>query len=257
MSDVCKLTGKPGKFVKCHLSPKSFYNLSSDGDYMVSVATGERHQRSYIGIYDGALVTAETERYFAALDQYAFDFLAPNLDHQTFLSKVDRQNWSGDKLITVEFDKVDVSQLNLFFLSILWRWAASTRPEAADVDLGPYLRDAQEALLTQKFRPDLFGFQILRFVDDAPFFIAPPDRTKIRETNCFRIILGRYHISFRCDRRGRIGKHLRYEALDGQPLVMACTRLADTPLLANMSKALKAHEEKWGNPWPHRDRQSK
>jgi hypothetical protein len=250
MSDICKLTGSAGRFVKCHLYPQSFYSVPPDGEYMVTIGGGERHKRSWTGIYDDELVITETEAFFADLDRYAFELLAPNLPHKEFWSRANERLGQEDKITAALFSEFDADKLQLFFVSVIWRWAASSRPEAAMIDLGPYSEAAREVLVSRTPRPDLFGVQLARFTDATAFPSMPPVRGRFNQANAFKMLLGCYQAVLRCDKRRSTGTLGKFEIAKGRPLVVANLSFEQSPLRKQMRDMIKEHEGEWGYPWP-------
>ena len=136
---TCKLTLKPGKFVKSHLIPLAF-SAPSEGCYFIDGAPGGRPTRRPTSWYDRELVTRSGEDILADLDSFA----------ATELRKA-RLVWSGwgkeaelkddiipypnSELFVRVVPDLDVLKLRVFFLSLLWRAAASDMPQNSDVSL--------------------------------------------------------------------------------------------------------------------------
>lgn len=134
-SAVCKMCGERSDFVNAHIIPRSFYPERARGKDGLSVLSSDptdRKRRSLIGIYDNRLVCAGCERRFDPLDNYAAKLL---MDDVTAFRTV---NHHGQPLL-YQADLFDYPKLKSFFLSLLWRAAATDRPEFANVDLGPFL----------------------------------------------------------------------------------------------------------------------
>lgn len=136
---VCKLTLERGVYVKSHLVPLAF-SAPSDGQYFIDGAPGGRPTRRPTSWYDKELVTRKGEDILAELDSFAADELRKS-------SLV----WSGwDELLGAPVDTfaypgtehgvrlvsgLNVLKLRTFFLSLLWRAAASLQPQNAHIRL--------------------------------------------------------------------------------------------------------------------------
>lgn len=136
---TCKLTLKSGKFVKSHMIPQAF-SAPSKGCYFIDGAPGGRPTRRPTSWYDRELVTRSGENVLADLDSFA----------ATELRKA-RLVWSGwgketgikDNIIPYPGTEqlvrlvphLEVLKLRVFFLSLLWRAAASDMPQYANIEL--------------------------------------------------------------------------------------------------------------------------
>lgn len=136
---VCKLTLKPGKYVKSHLIPLAF-SAPSKGCYFIDGAPGGRPTRRPTSWYDREIVTRAGEDILADLDSFA----AKELRRLRLV-------WSGWK-DEVEFSEnllaypdspflvrlifgAEVLGLRVFFLSLLWRAAVSNQNQNAHIIL--------------------------------------------------------------------------------------------------------------------------
>lgn len=140
---ICKLTLKKGRFVDSHILPRALTMLSSTGEKAVQAKIGAKTVQRFQGWYDNTLAIHEGEKILSEIDNKAIKILR----HHKLV-------WSGwptvaDKLpcdpsqITRADDKmalriipnVNFEPLKVFFLSILWRAAASSREDMSDVCL--------------------------------------------------------------------------------------------------------------------------
>lgn len=154
-SDVCRLTGTPGTYVDSHIIPRALTRLSSEGEKWIEAGIGLGMKRRPDSWYDSNLVTRAGEDILSDIDSKAIDELRRH-----------RLVWSGwglddrlrnDELISaaghashrlIRLARPDV--LRVFFLSLLWRAAASTRPEFSDVVVSASdLEDLRVRVLTQ------------------------------------------------------------------------------------------------------------
>lgn len=134
---ICKLTGVRGRFVDSHLIPQALTRLSRTGEKFFESGIGHGVKRRSSSWYDGQLVTREGEDILAAIDARGIDALRRH--------KLVWSGWAQDEDMLAEFAfselagglrSVDVGppeDLQLFFLSLLWRAAATARHEFSDV----------------------------------------------------------------------------------------------------------------------------
>jgi hypothetical protein len=141
---TCRLTGLTGKYIKSHIIPRSLTIESSRGTPLAQQGPGGRQIRRWTSWYDDELVTQDGETILQSYDDWAKKFLT--------LNKLIWTSWGKDHAInTPDFQKVfkhfgyrriainnnDARQLRLFFLSLLWRAAATELPAFKAVDLSP------------------------------------------------------------------------------------------------------------------------
>lgn len=134
----CKLTGAPGPFVKSHIIPEALTQMSEKGRALVQYGVGNRPVRRWSSWYDPALVIRAGEDVLADLDTWAIRVL-----------RAEKMVWSGwdgmaslgechekiDEHFGIRSVDVDTQRLRLFFLSILWRAAATQLPEFFEISL--------------------------------------------------------------------------------------------------------------------------
>lgn len=137
----CKLTHRPGAFVKSHLLPQALTRPTVAGAALVEYGEGRRPGQRWTSWYDSELVTRAGEDVLSALDTWAIAAM-----------RAQKLVWSGwgdaaalgaaHEVIEGGFGArevvdLDTARLRLFFLSLLWRAAASTREEFAAITLPP------------------------------------------------------------------------------------------------------------------------
>jgi hypothetical protein len=146
---VCKLTGNSGQFVESHLIPKALTRPSIPGGYFISGGRGKPPKKSWSSWYDGQLVIRKGENILADYDNWAI----------RELRRLELVGWGTKRSLPVEMwfgsrpegfglrqvECADPDKLRLFFLSLLWRAAATTRAEFGEVSLPP---DEMELLRT-------------------------------------------------------------------------------------------------------------
>jgi hypothetical protein len=150
---VCKLTGNAGQFVASHLIPKALTRPSVAGEYFISSGHGNAPKKSWSSWYDEELVIRKGEKILADYDNWAIRELRRlELVWRGWPTKTSLpvETWFGSRpegfgLRQVECANPD--KLRLFFLSLLWRAAATTRPEFREVRLDPDALELQRTMV--------------------------------------------------------------------------------------------------------------
>lgn len=139
-SGLCKLTRTHGRYVKSHIIPASLTRLPTNGQKVVQAGIGLGVKRRFVSWYDNELVTRVGEDLLEEIDTPAIEALRAHklvwsswgpesrLTTSDFLAEIDEQAF---RVIRISQAK----ELQLFFLSVVWRSAASQRPEFSDVRL--------------------------------------------------------------------------------------------------------------------------
>lgn len=139
-SNFCALTKTCGKFVKSHIFPLALTRLERTGEKFVETGIGLGIKRRSNSLYDSALVNRVGEDILADIDSKGIDILRRH--------KLVWSGWNGEEYLNSD-DQVffeekphhrlihihDTQALQLFFLSLIWRAAASSRPEFNDFKL--------------------------------------------------------------------------------------------------------------------------
>lgn len=137
---ICKLTGSTGPYVDAHIIPKALTKHSNSGEHFIEAGNGLRPTRKYSSWYDSALVTREGEDKLSFLDDFAIAQLRKHkliwsgrtpCDELPGVEWTDAEKTRGVRVI----NGIDGDRLRLFFLSLLWRAAASDRPEFQEITL--------------------------------------------------------------------------------------------------------------------------
>ena len=139
---TCNLTGIEGRFVRSHLLPEALTRAAVRGAPLTQFGRGTAPVRRWTSWYDRELVTAEGEAILQTLDGWAISALREK-----------RLLWSGwGPLMSLgsihepipgtpygirTISGLNTSRLRIFFLSLLWRAAATGRREFAEVQLRP------------------------------------------------------------------------------------------------------------------------
>lgn len=133
-SDTCRLTGKPGTFVKAHIIPEAL-TKPPVGKMFYQAGQGTRPIRRRTSWYDQGLVIRDGEDILRDYDTWA---IAELRKHKLVWS-----GWGpmaalpqasqifGDGVRVIR--GIDPTRLRLFFLSLLWRAAASRMPELKEI----------------------------------------------------------------------------------------------------------------------------
>lgn len=141
MVDICKLTGESGKYVDSHLIPKALTRPEEPGQSFLEAGRGRRPIRRPSSWYDNQLVTEQGEKILSAIDDWAIRKLRQHflvwsgwepIVELPDIKPIQGTGWGMRILIDPEWPK-----LRLFFLSLLWRAASSSRPEFDEVELPP------------------------------------------------------------------------------------------------------------------------
>lgn len=133
----CKLTMQPGVFVDSHLIPEALTRPSVRGQPLYQYGVGRRATKRWSSWYDPRLVTSEGERYLSDLDAWAIQSLR---DHRLVWSGWGSESSLGGSHTVVagpfgvrQVSGLDPKRLRLFFLSLLWRAAATELEEFSEV----------------------------------------------------------------------------------------------------------------------------
>lgn len=136
---ICKLTGKFGFLVDSHLIPKALTRPEKNFPFLQG-GVGRKTIRRWSSWYDPNLVTAEGEKILETYDTWAVSELRK---HKLVWSgwrgarvlQDDQQVIPGTDFGVREVKGIDPRKFRLFFLSLLWRAAATTRYEFSEVSL--------------------------------------------------------------------------------------------------------------------------
>ena len=163
----CKLTGEYGKFVASHLIPKALTRPAKAGLPFVEAGLGKRPTRRWNSWYDGRLVIRAGEDVLSALDDWAIRELRKHRlvwsGWEPSQSLLDHTQMPGTPWGIREVEGIDPRKLRLFFLSLLWRAAATERPEFSDVTL-PSADLEKLRLMLLESRPEPLSFYPVRLI---------------------------------------------------------------------------------------------
>lgn len=162
MEGVCALTGEHGKFIASHLIPRALTRPSAPGRPLIQLGSGKQPIQRWDSWYDSGLVTIAGENILTDLDTWAIQELRAH--------KLIWSGWGNAQTLEGRFTKIgdshmgirrtsglDTKRLRLFFLSLLWRAAATSRPEFSEVQVsGADLETLREMVATGNPNPSSF-----------------------------------------------------------------------------------------------------
>lgn len=202
---TCALTGARGKFVKAHIIPAALTPPEVKGAALRQAGYGQPAVKRWSSWYDPRLVTAEGETFLRDLDTWAIEELRKHKlvwsswrDEGALVAPDHRIILPEEGMGAREVNLGDPKRLRLFFLSVLWRAAASTMPDLDEIQLSDadldYLRNA---ILSGDGNPlSFYPIQLLqlstrgRTHNNTPFrkTVTEPDPINGGETPPYEVI---------------------------------------------------------------------
>jgi hypothetical protein len=181
---ICALTKTMGPFVKAHLLPQALTKLNGDGSPLVESGSGRFAKRAWSSWYDSNLVTNDGEQILSKFDSWGVAELrrlklvwsgwGPMTSLGVLHEVIPDTDW-GYRKVSV----IDPIKLRMFFLSLLWRAAASSRPEFEQIDISATDIERLRQILTGEAPDDLdFYTCTLTQISTRGF---PHNHTPIRE----------------------------------------------------------------------------
>ena len=133
---VCRNCGR-APTIRAHLIPRAFAQDIRDGgpDLRVGSIDQTGYGLSKAGFFDDSILCACCDGKLGAFDSYAVTFC------RTF--EQNREMINGDMF---RIAPVDTDRLVRFAVSVCWRYSISTRPEAANIQLGPFEDEFRQIL---------------------------------------------------------------------------------------------------------------
>jgi hypothetical protein len=166
---VCKLAGRSGQLVRSHLIPRALTRPSIAGGYFISGGPGLRPRKRWTSWYDEQLVIREGEDILRDYDNWVIAELRRlELVWSGWGTKsslpLERPEWfsahpEGFGIRLVEC--ANPEKLRLFFLSLLWRAAATTLPEFGDISLEPEKLELLRSMVLNRDPRPLYFFPIM------------------------------------------------------------------------------------------------
>lgn len=151
-SGVCQLTGDFGPFQQSHILPKAVTKLSDNGERYRETSLNTRPVWRSNSWYDYNLVTAKGEKILSEIDDLAISELRK---HKLIWSGFGPKWKNSPTSYRLDEPVRTVSGLNtklvrLFFISLLWRAAASQREEMSDIYLPQQELDVLKLMIVRK-----------------------------------------------------------------------------------------------------------
>lgn len=249
---TCKLTGKLGELREAHLYPRSFYRIRQDAPLRaVSSDLNERPKQARVGVYDPNLVIEETENWFAQLDSHAAKVLKQPVKHESLLRWGGKIHYGEDKLpLGYELKDYDPALLKLFFMSVLWRFGASERPEAREVKLGPHLERLATHLRNREApRGHTYSVVGTRFVDEENVVILTPTRYRLDGVNTWHMVFGAYEFFIKADERPFPSPWNGLCLSDRPQMPIILRKFRGSNLWNRLATQVKSVHAKYGDPW--------
>lgn len=202
--------------------PKAFFKelrLDGDAPWMVSTRAGEHKKRAPTGVYDNHIVCEQCEVRFGPWDQAAVETLIQRAgDQKPYFSK-------GELLAHVLRD-YDYKKVKMFFISLLWRAGVSSQGFYASVSLGPFERQARQAILDENAGDSRFFSVFLgrwnasaRQQNLAKAMLSP-NKNRYGNAIGYRFYLSNYIAEIKCS-NSRFPREMEHACLDpDRPLVL-------------------------------------
>jgi hypothetical protein len=190
----CRLCGRFSPLVKAHILPRSFYTPimhygTHDSPSIKDVPIIARFddclakpKQVQSGIWDKKILCRECDGdLFGPLDSYAARLL---LSSENWIC---RQRDREGNPVLYSTRRYDYKRLKLFYMSLLWRAAATAHQFYADVKIGPW-----EILLRQSLLANnpgcMHSFSVTPFAYGGEYgtIITPPNRCRIKGVNYIR-----------------------------------------------------------------------
>ncbi len=180
----CALTNKVGKPAKSHLLPKALTNLHKAQGPRIEAGYSGQKERRHDSWYDINLCTEDGESVLAKIDDFGIEELREH--HLIWDSWAINQELSSvtknEVFLDAEEDGArivkfsDLDKIKVFFLSLLWRCAASKRPEMKDVVLSTdEIEKLRKIVNGEKFELEkLFPITLIQLSTKGPIHNRTP-----------------------------------------------------------------------------------
>lgn len=247
-SALCNLTGSKGTLVKSHLYPRSFYKIEQDQP-MSLISSESRPKRAINGIYDPGLVTSEGEQILEKFDNFAAKFFEPFGSRESMIKRADKVIEDSEKQAGVQFDQSHAESVLLFLISLLWRFGASSRPEASGVGLGPYLERFKEAILENTVRKIPYvGAAIQRDFSNSPVVITPALQAD-KSLKVYNMVCGGYSFWVKCDKRPFEREIQEVAVFADRPVTIGFHQISETANYRSLARLVRKSNKIHGSPW--------
>ena len=154
MRGICALTEEEGECIEAHLIPKVLTRPSHPGKPLLQHGSGKKPNISWDSWYD-KLVTIQGEHILTEFDTWAI--------RQLRAQKLVWSGWGNTQTLAEHYSPLPGSpwgvkrisglnshRLRLFFLSLLWRAAATFRYEFAEVELSTVDLETLRIMLVER-----------------------------------------------------------------------------------------------------------
>ena len=173
---ICALTGEYGKFVDCHIIPRSLTFCGNSHRKGITeapfaeISTFSRPKRAQTSWSDKQLVVQRGEDWLAKIDDQGLQLLRR---HSLVEGRKSNLVMAARNL---SFADGEVQILRRFLLSIFWRAAVSSRPEFAEVIIDKPASEKLKQFILGLVELDVsdFPIQVRELVGDLPEFNTSP-----------------------------------------------------------------------------------
>ncbi|EKM0371299.1 hypothetical protein ACN6UN_000197 [Cronobacter turicensis] len=195
---LCKLTLKKGRYVDSHILPRALTLIGANGERTIQAELNGPTRRRFQGWYDNQLVIDKGESILSDIDNKAIKLLRKNhLVWSGWPSVADRLPCPNEQLLKLDekedypnqfrrIEGVNFLPLKVFFLSILWRAAASTREDMKDISLPDDMLEKLRLATLNQDPLNLEDFPVLLFQHGTRGI--PHNRTPIIEKHSFHLV---------------------------------------------------------------------
>lgn len=187
----CNLCGEQKKLIKAHILPKflfkeQFITLNKSSPYP---------KKAPIGTYDSNILCSDCDNKIGKFDNVAYSILFNNFE-------IDSKASSEKILLGFCLEnKDDYRNIDLFFLSILWKASISSQIHSNKSILGPYQDYAKEAILNKKFDYHQHFIIIIRYYIDFKEPIYSLGKKRIKGRVFYNLNIGSFNVLVKCDKR--------------------------------------------------------
>lgn len=240
---ICKFCNEAKLLINAHIIPESLYPIDDKGSRMQFIldSKGEPRKKSPTGIYDPNLVCKECEKFFDVGDAYAKELL---IDRRSEIKK----KITPKGMAYYEYIDVDYKKLKLFFISLLWRAHATSRPEFNAVMLGA----KYELLAKQMIKnfdpgsPKVFSVFVVRIEGGMQAAACLQRRVAPDNILVYEFFLFGYVVYIKVDARNYVSLPKLEEAVlaPGQPLIMLEKTGEETPIFPWIISMVQASQNK-------------
>jgi hypothetical protein len=199
MFGICKGCSTHRKLIKAHVIPAAFFKDLNEKNpeplRMYTDTKGVYPKRTPIGIYDPQILCEECERIFQDLDCYASNVLVNRIETKELLD--------GGKSVGFLLMNVDVSKLEKFMASVLWRASVSSLDFFRRVALGPYESKFRQLVWSTQIENATLPSFILSKFDGVlgKGLVLDPHQERWFGIKYYRVYFGSYISHIKVDQR--------------------------------------------------------